>query len=191
MNVVGRVIAYITLVVIIIVLGFLVWALLRGLAGLDPRLLAAFITLFGTVAISVISVVMTRRWEQRLAVEQERRNRKIPSYEEFLEFLFQLLKSSKDKEQSISQEDMEKSLTKFTQKLVLWGDDEVIKEFLNWRRAAVRGGAGAEMVFTFERILYAIRSDLGHSNKGLGRGDLLSLFVNDMDEVLRDANQKA
>ena len=30
-----------------------------------------------------------------------------------------------------------------------------------------------------------IRKDLGHKNRGLKRGDILSLFVNDIDTILK------
>ena len=39
-------------------------------------------------------------------------------------------------------------------------------------------------MFQTEKIFYAIRHDLGHKNKNLERGDILRLFINDIDEVL-------
>jgi hypothetical protein len=34
----------------------------------------------------------------------------------------------------------------------------------------------------YEALLRAIRRDLGHSDKGLKQGDLLKLFINDLDD---------
>jgi hypothetical protein len=39
-------------------------------------------------------------------------------------------------------------------------------------------------LFLIENVLFAIRSDMGHSNKGLKQGDLLTLFTNDMDKIM-------
>lgn len=40
------------------------------------------------------------------------------------------------------------------------------------------------ILFEVEELLMAIRKDLGHSNKGISRGKILSLFVNDINEYL-------
>jgi hypothetical protein len=41
----------------------------------------------------------------------------------------------------------------------------------------------------FEKLLFAIRKDLGHSNKGLEDGDLLRPFLTDVDEALENRKQ--
>ena len=48
-----------------------------------------------------------------------------------------------------------------------------------------------QMMFAFEDLLFAIRKDLGHSNAGLGRGDLLRGFVNDIDKYLATAESES
>jgi hypothetical protein len=40
------------------------------------------------------------------------------------------------------------------------------------------------VLFAFEQMLFEIRRDLGHENNGLGAGDLLRLFINDVDDYL-------
>ena len=39
-------------------------------------------------------------------------------------------------------------------------------------------------LFVFEDLLFAFRRDLGYSNKGLKRGDLLAQFILDIDKYL-------
>lgn len=41
-----------------------------------------------------------------------------------------------------------------------------------------------ESINLTENLLLAIRKDMGHKNKGLQQGDILSLFINDVDETL-------
>jgi len=36
----------------------------------------------------------------------------------------------------------------------------------------------------WEKVLFAIREDLGHDNSGLETGDLLRIYVNDIDDLL-------
>jgi hypothetical protein len=66
------------------------------------------------------------------------------------------------------------------------GPEPVIRAF-NQRRAALPDDGdepGAEAGFGFERVLYAIRNDLGNKRGGLGRGDLLRVFINDLDQYI-------
>jgi hypothetical protein len=88
---------------------------------------------------------------------------------------------------------------------MIWGSDDVFKEFATFRRQSValaakrqqtlpQGELSAESLqalLTFEKLLYAIRADVGHKNKGLVEGDLLSLFVNDIDKYLAARNNPA
>jgi hypothetical protein len=39
-------------------------------------------------------------------------------------------------------------------------------------------------MFLYEALIFSIRRDLGHRNKGLVTGDILALFVNDIDQHL-------
>lgn len=63
--------------------------------------------------------------------------------------------------------------------MVVWGDDEVIQAWATFKKSSDEG-AGIQSVIAMEDVLFAIRRSMGHSNKALGRGDLLSLFVNDI-----------
>jgi hypothetical protein len=47
------------------------------------------------------------------------------------------------------------------------------------------------LMFGFEDVLLTIRQDVGHTNKGLTRGDLLALWVNDVDKALMPALNNA
>ena len=38
------------------------------------------------------------------------------------------------------------------------------------------------MLLVWEKLLLAIRKELGHSNKGLQQWDVLKVFVNDIDD---------
>ena len=46
----------------------------------------------------------------------------------------------------------------------------------------------AMTLIAIERILYAIRADMGHKNKGLRQGDLLAIFINDVNSYLGEQN---
>ena len=69
---------------------------------------------------------------------------------------------------------------------MVWGSDDVLREFIAYRRFIVNRAEDqpAEVLFAYENLVATIRSDLGHKNKDLKRGDVLSLFINDIDQYL-------
>ena len=74
-------------------------------------------------------------------------------------------------------------LQDFTQELIVWGSDPVLKAFGTFREALIsyKGGEPPiEGLFLFEQYMLEIRRDLGHKNKNLSSGDILALFINDI-----------
>jgi hypothetical protein len=181
------------------ILGFIIVLLLIGLVGLFLWLVwqqissgstEVNVAIFSgslTIVSSVIIVVLSRRFERQKAIEEEQRTKKIPVYSEFLDFWIKRVLLSAKHKKTITQKEMEQFLGDFTQKLMLWGSDEVVKEYVGLRR---RSGTttsredAKQFLFDFEGIIYLIRSDLGHKNKDLEQGDLLRLFLT---EDLNDA----
>ena len=91
----------------------------------------------------------------------------------------------------MSPEELNQFFVSFTQKTLVWGSDKFIKDFSEFRESSVdyaeRAKSGnvtnddlIDTMVKLERLLYSIRADCGHDNKGLGKGDLLTLFINDI-----------
>ncbi|MGI9054646.1 MAG: hypothetical protein ACR2F2_02455, partial [Pyrinomonadaceae bacterium] len=101
-----------------------------------------------------------------------------PIYEEFTDFLLgKVLKNA------ASEDEMKEFVIKFSQKMLVWGDDNVIKAWVDFKKNVVNEEFQYQPLFLIENVLLSIRADMGHSNKGLKRGDLLTLFINDMDKA--------
>ncbi len=69
--------------------------------------------------------------------------------------------------------------------LLLGASTEMIREFNDWQRSTVAAQADDDAmtaIFAWEELLRAIRRDLGHNDSGLQRGELLRVFITDMDE---------
>lgn len=79
-------------------------------------------------------------------------------------------------------------LMDFTQRIMVWGSDDVLLAWVKFRRQTIQSGAGngkpLDAIFIFEDIVKAMRRDLGHRNSGVERGDILALFVNDIEQHL-------
>lgn len=116
-------------------------------------------------------------------IQQEHRRKKIPIYEEFIQFWFKVLFSQQAGSQQVSEKEITKFLSDFTQKLILWGSDEVLRDFSNFRVRFANINPDKppiDIMFEFEKLLYDIREDTGHKNRNLKRGDILALFINDI-----------
>jgi hypothetical protein len=92
-------------------------------------------------------------------------------------------------EEKVSEEEMLQFVVNFNRRLIVWGADSVIKEWSVFKGLhEVRNSPPAMILIAIERILYAIRADMGHKNKGLSQGDLLAIFINDVNSYLRQQN---
>jgi hypothetical protein len=171
---------------------FFVW--LVGLAvtsGVGAAIVAASITALA----SVLSVTLSRRWELRKEIQQEHRQQKLPIYEEFMAFWFGRLSKGSESGGTVPEKEVEEFARRFHKKLILWGGDPVVKEysqFLRLARSASSQGSADKaqqiaLILGFEKVLLAVRADIGHANKGLAKGDLLSVFVTDIDKYITDS----
>jgi len=162
------------------------WFGLKALFGLTPPVLAAIIASSATVLISVASLIVQRVWERRRQIEQEHRIRKIPVYEKFFEFWFSTIGTDT---KSLDEPESLEFLRDFTRELMVWGSDEVLSEFIAFRNAAMMVDEGSSetsvlSLFALERLMLVMRKDIGHKNKGLEPGDLLRMFINDLDDAV-------
>ena len=169
---------------------FLVQTMWKGFVALSPEIATAIIAGSATVLVSVVSLIISRHWERRREIEQEHRKQKLPIYQEFMMFWFKIIMSQKSGMADVSEKEIIQFMGSLTQKLMVWGSDKVLKQYSAFRRkfaslAEQRESHVFEAMLVFEKLLYAIRSDVGHKNKGLGPGDLLALFITDIDKFLK------
>jgi hypothetical protein len=173
------------------ILGILVVAL--GLAAAlwgvykQPAIVGSLVT----AAAAVAAVVIQRDRENRREVVQRHREQLAPMYES----LFQRF-SAEGGLDAENDEDRE-FVFELQRKLVFYGSTQVVREWVSWLRSIPEdtGDASQEAIMPegppdpgvllrFERVLLAIRKDLGHDDEGLQPGDLLRIYVRDIDPIL-------
>ena len=163
-------------------------ATIHFLTSANSAIAVAIIGVAGTVLVSVFSLIAAKIYESRALINKEHREKKIPVYEDLIKLMFQILMSQKTGAPPLSEDEMIKSMLGFTQGVMVWGSDGVLAAWIKWRRMLVDEAAmkanPKEFLFLYEQILFAIRRDLGHKNKALIQGDILALFINDIDKYL-------
>lgn len=164
-------------------------AIVHTFQHLDKEVAAALVTAGAAVVVTVSSAVLARYFDRRQAREQAERTARIPVYEDFVKGLLDLLGIGKAEEErrTIDEADARKMMAAFTEKIIIWGSDDVIRAWVDWRYAAAALGdrkqtdaEAIESMLHLESLLLTFRKDLGLRNKGLRRGDILRLWINDL-----------
>jgi hypothetical protein len=162
-------------------------SVIQTLAALNSNIAVAIIAAAGTVLVSVLSVVLGKVYESRQLIQKEHREKKTPVYEDLIKFVSQVLMGEKTGD-VLSEKEMAKFMAEFNQRIMVWGSDEVMVALVKWRRVMIDEKAletsPVKAMFSYEELIFAIRRDLGHRNKKLARGDVLAVFVNDIDKHL-------
>ena len=157
-----------------------------------------FVIALVTAVASVVAVLITKYYDKKREIEQQQRVQKIKFYDEFLsEFFGWMNKLSEDNVSRKSNKevrDFKDFATKIGCNLLLWAGKDVIQEYIKFRKLAFLSDDLFEQfehgwlsLLQFERIVFEIRKELGHKNKGKNKPkqlDFLCLYINDVD-VLR------
>ena len=154
-------------------------ALIDKLASVQGDLSKALVASSATIVIAAITVVLGKLWEQRLKTREDIRAKKIPVYEKQIETFFSVFMSEKISGKKISERDLMKAFTAFSEKLIVWGSADVIQAWVKFRTTKFDGADGLKVM---DELFLAIRKDLGNDSSKLKNHELLRLFVNDLDE---------
>lgn len=164
-------------------------------AELNPNVAASIVAAVATITVSVITVVVGRKLEANALLRKEHREKKSPVYRSLLSFMAKVLASA-GSETPVNQGEVVAFMTKFTPKMMVWGSDDVIAKWRKFLAATIEASKSepeseiqVQSLFHYEELIYAIRRDLGHKNKGLGQGTILGLFVTDISSYLGDGGK--
>lgn len=169
--------------------GYGLYALIRSglawLASLRSELATAIVAAGAAVLVSVVSVSIAKFLERRETIERETRLKKVPVYENLISFIFGVIQQGKPGIGKMTDEELIPKYSTLTENVIVWGSDRVLKQFGEFRVASLQVGQGQGTIralATLEDLMLAIRSDLGYKNTKIDRGDLLRLFINDLDQ---------
>lgn len=177
-------------VLYLLYLGVAVFA--RFLASLDSTLAASLVAASATVVVSVLSVLLAKWVERRNQVSHHLREQKIPPYQGLIRFAFDVLYAER-LGKGTGESEKVKTFAEMTPQLITWGDQSVIASWARFRRMTTDPNAKkdtARVAIALENVYRAIRKDLGHKDDALKRGDILALFVNEVDKLLAGTSRE-
>jgi len=160
--------------------GALLWIAAVALLALPRELSASLIAAGG----GLVLVLYTKRQEQKSNIDLELRKQKVPVYQDFFDFLFGKMLAGGGK--SATPDEMLEFLRGWTPKIMIWGSDDIIREYSNWRRVVQQPVADADeaavrSLISVCSLVLAVRRDLGHTNKDIDTDTLARLFIKDYD----------
>lgn len=161
-------------------IGWAIWWMLTG--GLQKEVVAPIVA--GLAALG--GILLSQYMARRATVAEDIRKQKVEVYKEFLTFAFRLFQGTSDKGEELSEAEIQGFFWGWTPKLLMWGPDPVVNTYVAWKNIYTENTNinPATAVIAFEQLLFALRADVGHLNKGLEQGDILSLFITDIRELL-------
>lgn len=84
----------------------------------------------------------------------------------------------------LGKNDKFRMMSDFSKGLALWGSNKVVKKWLRYRKASLEDMNPENSLLLLEDIIYEIRKDVGQ-RKRLGKGDMLSIFINDIEKIIK------
>jgi len=170
----------VALFVLLILAGYRIITLfVEFLAKLDRTVTVAVIAGSVTITTSTLTVVLGRYFEAKRDREAAHRQRKIELYDEFLGKLFSIFLGGDEKKQKEEAEDLVPFLREVQRKLVLWSGPNALKAYAQWHDVMIaqRNEPRAKSMIHMVDFFLALRSDLGHSNRGVKRDHLISFML--------------
>lgn len=169
---------FVGLIVVIIYIARVVLERLSGQwAEVDPTVMAALIAGAVTILSSVLIASYNSRRAQERAAEEANRGRKVEIYNDFIKSLTQMLIQHKS-DKGIDLEKTAEFFTTFSYQLMVYGGPGVIRVYSDWRAAGEKASEGTpEMLTLVDKLLRAMRDDIGVSNKGIKENELLGLVI--------------
>ncbi len=184
---ISNVFNYLLALTVMLVVGWFLHKILQGgyrllTSGSDTVKLVIGGTV--TIVVAIISSSLAKYLEHNNSTKADLRTQKIPVYREFIEFTLKTvlvnIKEGKDNEsEAVS------FFQNFTPRLTLWASDDVLKSYLNFKNSSTTHlqDGNNKILLEFEKIVYAMRKDLGYKNKKLLPGDILKMFIADPESL--------
>lgn len=181
-KILNLILGFLLLIALVAFAIFAVNWLVDAFAKLNPALQTGIITAIGVIGVAIITYLANKSLETRRAVEVAIRPKKLELYQDFFTFFMRVL----GKDGVVKKPSQKESIDFFIKsnpELLTFASAKVIKK---WGKLRLSMGDGdMQNMFLLEDLLKDMRKDLGHSSCGHQKGDILRLFVNDIDKYLK------
>ena len=173
------------LLLLIAAIGFSIWKIVLILEALliavDPSVATAVIGSSTTSLVSIGVALYTQTQIKKREIEEAHRSHKVEIYKELLHQLGELIFNQRDSDAPQISEDLVKFINKHKTDVILWDSPKVVKAHLHFQE--VSGMGTANVLLAVDELYKAIREDIGLSNKGLNKQELIKMYLRNPTEL--------
>ena len=160
--------------------GYLFW--MTFLKGANPSISAAVVGAMATVLVGVVGSLYTQSQIKKREIEEAHRPRKVEIYKGFLDMIARMMA---DQNPNVSLEaptpqELIDFLVEFKTDIMLWGSPKVIRAQLDFEKVSNSDG---NVLVAVDALYRAIREDIGLSNRGLDKHQLVKMLLKDPNEL--------
>jgi hypothetical protein len=165
---------------------YLVWIIFSRLflflERANPSVSAAIVGAMATILVGVGGVLYTQAQTKKREIEEAHRPKKVEIYKDFLHMVSRMMANENPNIslEAPTEQELLDYLVGFQTDLMLWGSPTVINSFLNFRKISTSGG---NVLFAVDDLYKAIRDDIGLSNSGLNKHQLIKMHLKEPDEL--------
>lgn len=160
-------------------------ALWHLFVGLPPGVAPAIITGCATILTATCTVMAARHFERRKELAVLHREKKTQMYDLFLKNLFTVIGvQTGPPDPAVVGLDQPHFLNEWQRTLILWAGPETVSAYCVWKAKLVTAPHSIDTLLALERLLLAIREDIGHSNGGLETGQLTAMFLRNAEQII-------
>lgn len=153
------------------------------MVDLEQQQALTIIALSGLVLSPAISYFTTRAIETKKLTGQAALERKIELYESFVGLMVKML--DLDRTGGLEEGEAVRRMSELTPSTLIYASNGFIKEWRKFKKLSDGSDNGMAMMLQMEDVLKAIRKDVGHNQWMTQKGDILSVFVNDIETVVK------
>ncbi|MDE5909632.1 MAG: hypothetical protein K2H52_12960 [Lachnospiraceae bacterium] len=144
-------------------------------------MITGMVSIVGVVFTSVIAKIIDYRYNVKKYLYDKREK----PYEQFISIIYTVMEDTKKPlDEQMTEFEKTKMMSEFSKGLTLWGSNRVVKKWLKYRKASLENMSPESSLLLLEDIIYEIRKDVGQRKK-LGKGDMLSIFINDTEKIIK------
>lgn len=153
--------------------------------GLEEEVTAAAITALVGFA-GLIYVQWSAKAKQ---ISDSHRPAKIEVYEIFFDIVEHFMTSetsevaNSDPDLDELPDELKEQFTKLSRGMIVWASPQVIRAWSDFREKAYNAVSAKDTLLAVDKVLQAIRADLGNSNFGLSHGDVVKLYLSKPKEA--------
>ena len=170
-----------TITALLVIIYFFLVAIVSLIGSTNSEVTKGVLAAGVSAILAVATVVLGKIWEQKIKIQNDIRDKKIPLYEKQIETFYNLMLAEKLGQRKMNEKELAKAFADFSWKLLIWGQPKVIKAWEKFKNHNWENQDPIAGMFALEDFLRILREDVGASNEGLEKGALLRTFITDLD----------